>query len=480
MRLFVCLALILFSLQGCDQGTVHESDYETGRSVNPFADYLSDQHPSYSWELVYSNNNEGYSTHVIRMVSQEWLSADVVNKPEWWHWVTIVVPDQLDHSTALLWIGGGTDYTDMPVNANEFLITAALETNSVSVNLHNVPFQPVSFEGDHKEQRYEDDLIAYGWREFMESGTGNDNTDWLARFPMTAAAIRTMDTVTDFSTEHLDYPIHEYVVSGASKRGWTTWTTAIFDDRVVAIAPAVIDLLNMLPSFEHHWRAYGEWSPAISEYEEEGIMNWQHSQEYERLRELVDPYSYLDQLTLPKYIINAASDEFFLPDSWQFYWNDLQGDKLLRYIPNTGHSLSETDATQSLITFYYNILNNIPLPHFQWEVSDSRIDYEFDPENPPSSIKLWRAENPEGRDFRLYVIDRTWENSVITIAEDGNGQVILDTPAQGYSAFFLEAVFPVTDTLELKITSGVAVLPDTYPYPSFVTDNPMGTQFSSD
>jgi PhoPQ-activated pathogenicity-related protein len=475
IRNFILLTWFLLVFQGCDQDTAYESHYESERPGHPFAAYLSESHPSYSWELENSIENDGYTTYVIRMVSQEWLNEDLVNKPEWWHWITIVVPDHVDHTTALLWIGGGTDYTDKPTSASEFLVEAAQATNSVTFNLHNVPFQPVSFAGDDLEQRYEDDLIAYGWREFMESGAADDHAKWLARFPMTAAAMRAMDTVSEFSSDHLAETIDKYVVAGASKRGWTTWTTAIFDDRVIAIAPAVIDLLNMLPSFEHHWQAYGEWSPAIREYESEDIMHWQQSIEYERLRELVDPYSYLDQLSLPKYIINAASDEFFLPDSWKFYWDDLQGDKYLRYIPNTGHSLSETDATQSLTAFYYSILNDLQLPVFKWEVREDRITYTFHTDFPPSSINLWRADNPDGRDFRLYVIDRTWQNRNISLADDGTGEIMIEEPSEGYSAYFVEAAFPVTDNLNIIFTSGVVVTPDTYPYPPFESSSPKGT-----
>ena len=47
--------------------------------------------------------------------------------------------------------------------------------------------------------------------------------------------------------------VKEFVITGASKRGWATWTTAAVDNRVKAIMPMVIDLLNIKPSFEHHW-----------------------------------------------------------------------------------------------------------------------------------------------------------------------------------------------------------------------------------
>ena len=36
----------------------------------------------------------------------------------------------------------------------------------------------------------------------------------------------------------------------------------------------VIDLLNVEPSFDHHWRAYGFWAPAVKDYEDMKIMRW--------------------------------------------------------------------------------------------------------------------------------------------------------------------------------------------------------------
>ena len=51
--------------------------------------------------------------------------------------------------------------------------------------------------------------------------------------------------------------IERFVVSGVSKRGWTTWLAAAVDERVVGIAPIVFDVLNMEASIRHHFAAYG-------------------------------------------------------------------------------------------------------------------------------------------------------------------------------------------------------------------------------
>lgn len=442
----------------------------------PFVAYLDEPHPSYSYELRSTIEEDTHTTYVFDMVSQEWLTDELVNKTEWRHWLTIVVPNDIQHQTSLLMIGGGSQDDEIPSEPHSVVLEAALATGSVTAHLHNVPAQPLTFSDDSITERYEDDIIAYGWRKFLTGGAADGDAVWLSRLPMTAAAMRAMDTVTDFTGSDLGLTVTGFVVTGASKRGWATWTTAIFDDRVVAIAPAVIDLLNLKPSFEHHWRAYGEWSPAIEEYEEQQIMMWQESQEYARLIDLVDPYSYLDSLSMPKYIINAASDEFFLPDSWQFYWNDLPGKKHLRYIPNTGHSLSGTDMHEGLIAFYNSVLTGRELPKFEWSAAGNQISVSYDPNNPPDRLRLWNAHNPDGRDFRLYVIDRIWMARDLEIEQDGEVTAELNQPDSGYTAWFVEAEFDSESDYPFTETTGVVVTPNTYPYEPFEAETPLGTR----
>src|SRR5438105_2570843 len=143
--------------------------------------------------------------------------------------------------------------------------------------------------------RAEDDFIAYTWDHFIR--TGDDR--WPARLPMTKSAVRGMDTVTAFtmSPEGGSYPVRRFVVCGASKRGWTTWATAAVDKRVIAIAPAVIDLLNVEPSFVHHWQAYGAWSEAVKDYVEQGLMERVGTSEFHTLMRIEEPYEYRDRLT---------------------------------------------------------------------------------------------------------------------------------------------------------------------------------------
>ena len=148
-----------------------------------------------------------------------------------------------------------------------------------------------------------------------------------------------MDTIQSILLEEEDKEVKKFVVTGASKRGWTTWTTAGVDDRVEAIVPVVIDLLNLEPSFEHHWSVYGFWAPAIQDYVDMGIVDWWSSEEMRSLIALVDPFSVRERFEMPKLLVNAAGDEFFLPTSSQFYFDELPGEKYLRYVPNANHNV---------------------------------------------------------------------------------------------------------------------------------------------
>ncbi|MEZ4777736.1 MAG: PhoPQ-activated protein PqaA family protein [Bacteroidia bacterium] len=445
-------------------------------SLNPFESYVQTVSPDFAWETVDTIPGEGYSAYVIRFVSQRWLTEAEVKDPVWWHWLTIVVPDEAESNTGMLFIGGGNRKRQQPAKASDLVLQTALLSKSVVADLHNVPNQPVEFVGDDFGPREEDELISYGWRKFLEGGAKDEDAKWLARLPMTTAAVRAMDVVEAFSRKSLSHPVNQFVVAGASKRGWTTWTTAAMDKRVIAIVPIVIDLLNIVPSFEHHWQVYGQWAPAVGNYSQEGIMEWQGSAEYARMLELTEPFSYRDRLDMPKMIINGTGDQFFLPDSWKFYWKDLIGEKHLRYVPNSEHSMRETDALETLISFYQSIVTETPRPDFDWKVENGELVIQTSPEFVPQSITLWQAHNPKARNFQVDSIGRAYQPMDIPLATDGTYRLKADKPEAGYTAFFAELTFPGVAEIPIKLTTGVVVTPDTYPFAAFAPVTPKGTR----
>lgn len=443
-------------------------------------EYVETDDGYYKYELVDEIEEEGYTTYVIRMVSQKWLTEEEVNNPVWWHWLTMVVPDEVNSDHALLFIRGGSTKSKQPDKADELLVQTALTTKSVAASLHNVPFQPTEFVGDNaygRPERKEDEIIAYGWRKFLEGGGKLEDTKWLARLPMTKAAVKSMDTMTDFTEKMEGVPtVEKFVVAGASKRGWTTWTSAVVDDRVVAIAPAVIDVLNMFPSFDHHHKVYGYWVPAFGNYTFEGILDWQDSEEFYRLSQVTEPFTFREQLTLPKLILNSTGDEFFVPDSWQFYWDELKGEKHIRSLPNTNHSMKGTDVFETLVAFYQMVITDTERPNFDWEVVNGKIHLQTQATHPPSNITLWQANNPKARNFQLDTIGKAFQPTNIPIREDGKYVLTVDEPQKGYTAFFAELTFPGLGVVPLKLTSGVVVTPDVYPFEVYESSSPKGKE----
>lgn len=420
--------------------------------------YVKKPDANYKYEVVQTIPGQGYTAYVVDLTSQAWLTEKEVNRTVWKHWLTIVKPDKVDHSTGFLFISGGANRDQNPPRPDAFTTLMATTTNTVTAELRMVPNQPLSFFGESRA-RTEDSIIAFGWAQYLKGGS----EDWLARLPMTKSAVRAMDTITSLMAKQGGTKVEKFVVSGGSKRGWTTWTTAAVDQRVVAIVPAVIDLLNMVPSFQHHFQVYGGWSPAINDYVENDIMKYSGTKRYDEMLKIVEPYSYRDRLTMPKFMVNAAGDEFFLPDSSQFYFKDLKGEKLLRYVPNAKHSLAGSDARESMGAYYSMILNNKPRPRFDWRFEkDGSIVVKTT--DKPAEVKVWAATNPEKRDFRLDVIGKAYKDTVLKETKPGVYVARVDKPAKGWTAFFVELTYPSGIKYPLKVTTAVRVVPDVYPY----------------
>jgi PhoPQ-activated pathogenicity-related protein len=422
----------------------------------------------YRYELVKETRGLGYKASVLSLTSQQYLTFAEVDQPIWKHWLTIIQPNQVKGGTALLMIRGGESGDPAP-QPDPLAARIAVMTGAVVATLNNVPNQPLTFRGETKG-RVEDGIIAYTWDKFLRTG---DET-WPLRLPMTKAAVRAMDAVSSF-TKRSGIAVDHFVVTGESKRGWTTWTTAAVDPRVIAIMPEVIDLLNIQPSFLHHYRVYGKFSNAIDDYLRAGILDWTNTAEYQKLMKIEEPFEYRERLTMPKFLINAAGDQFFLPDSSQFYWDQLKGEKYLRYVPNADHAIRDnTDVGDSMAAYFESIVRGTPRPQFTWHVEpDGSIT--VDSRSKPSAVKLWRATNAHTRDFRVDTIGRADSSLDLQPASPGHYVARVPKPPTGYTAFFIELTFPAGDGHPFKFTTGVKVVPDVYPFPAPRFRTPAGS-----
>jgi len=418
-------------------------------------DYVKRPDPAYRYELV-SKAESGLGTgYVLEMVSQTWRSSAEVDRTEWRHWVQIAVPKTVRHETALIIVDGGSNRGAAPQGVDGTAAAIAAGTQSVVARVRMVPNQPLWFSGEDRD-RYEDAIIAYSWDRFIKT----EDADWPVQLPMVKSVVRAMDTVQEFvSKEREDVKVKAFVVTGASKRGWTAWLTAAVDPRVAAIAPVVIDMLNARESFRHHRAVYGFYSQAVQDYEQMEIFARIDTPDAEKLLAIVDPYEYRDRLTMPKFIVNSAGDEFFLPDSWQFYYEGLKGEKHLRYVPNSGHALRDTDAMDTVVMFYQGVLNGWKKPRFDVSYPDEGTIIVRTVER-PKAVRLWQATNPEARDFRLNVLGNAW-NSVV-LKQDGQGRYAarVEKPDRGFTAFLMELTFESPGAHPWKFTTGTRVIPD--------------------
>ena len=463
--LLLALALVLGGTQAFAQQTTSIAR----ETVNTTAldRYVAKPDPTYTYKLVNTFPGETSTGYVIDLTSQTWRSPQEVDRPIWKHWLTIAVPKNVTAKTALMIIGGGRNKPEAPKGGDGRVHQLAAATSAIVAEISTIPNEPLTF-SDDKQVRSEDGIIAYTWDKYLRTG----DEEWPLRLPMTKAVVRAMDTVQAFcaTPEAGANQVDSFVVCGASKRGWTTWTTAVVDKRVIGIAPMVIDLLNIIPSFRHHWAVYGFWAPAIDDYEKMGIMERMETPEYAALMKIVEPYSYIDRLTMPKLVVTSCGDQFFLPDSWRFYFDDLKGPKYLRSIPNTDHGLN-LGAVESIMSFFMAVAHNTPIPQYKWSFPDEATTRVETPSK-PSAVKLWQATNPDARDFRLEKIGEAYKAADLT--DQGGGVYVghVDKPEKGWTAFLVELTFDNPGGAPFTFTSPVRVVPDTTPFTYEPAKNP--------
>jgi PhoPQ-activated pathogenicity-related protein len=424
--------------------------------------YIAKPDSAYSYEHYQTIEGQGYTAYLIDLKSQQWRSSQEVDRPIWQHDMAIVVPSicAFKH-TAYLLVDGGKNSITRPTSVNDDLAALAVASQSVMIQVRQIPNEPLYFSDEDNHKRSEDEILAYSLDKYLLTS----DEEWPAHLPMVKAVVRAMDTAQDFLKA--DKEIEDFIIMGFSKRGWTTWLTAATDPRVKAIIPGVFDSLNMAASITHHWEAYGFYSPAIEDYAAYDIFCRMNSPAGQELLGMIDPYAYRERLTMPKYIINSTGDQFFLPDSSQFYFHQLPGRHVMRYVPNTEHDIElGIEDIKSILGWTWDVNLDQNDPQFSWSIGQDGSILVI-AKDLPTTVKLWQATNPNTRDFRFETIGSAYSSTILEPIDAGIYVGQVTPPTQGWTAFMVELTYTTANSplsATRTYTTDVKVLPDILPF----------------
>jgi len=404
--------------EGSSQGDRGESIYRGGAVIelalakNHVAEYVDSDDAHYACELKRSGEGRPGLCD-LELTSQSWQGIT------WIHRVRVLIPKGASRPYVVLMVTGSGDGREELALCGEI---SRLTGMAVAI-LHDVPNQPL-FGNLH-----EDALMAYTFAKYLEGGAW----DWPLLLPMTKSVVKAMDAVELLYEKITGTAASGFIVTGASKRGWTSWLSAIVDRRIKGIAPMVYDNLNLHVQMRHQRECYGGYSEQISDYTDLGLVEELETEGGRRLVEIIDPYAHRDELVIPKLIINGTNDRYWTIDSLNLYFNDLLGEKHVLYVPNSGHGLEDRRrVVNTLSAFALSVSKATTLPRMRVEYpTNSEADIELDVE--PRCIDAWRTTS-SNMDFR----DSRWTSEPI----GGIGKYRHETRAgNALMACFIESSF---------------------------------------
>ena len=408
--------------------------------------YVTRPDESFAWREAAAGQVGDASYVELLMTSQTWRGAP------WKHQLFVVRPAKMDPDVhrALLFIHGGRwkeEYEkpgarpELPRDAILFARLAESLHAPVGI-LRQVPNGPLF-------ERKDDALIAYTFDRFLETG----DSQWPLLLPMVKSAVRAMDVMQEVAKERWSVSIDGFTVTGASKRGWTSWLAAAIDPRVDAVAPIVIDVLNMQAQMEHQRATWGDVSDEIRDYSELDLPRRLATEKGRELLSIVDPYSYRDRLTKPKLILLSSNDRYWPLDALKLYWADLPEPKNVLYVPNQGHGLRDVNRViGALSALHRYAADGKSLPQLSWRFAPATHDLALKVRaDRPGRVVAWRAYS-ETLDFR----DAHWSSNRCARSHD---EFICRTPRakQGYTAAFAEMSFKDSGEVPFSLSTTVCI-----------------------
>jgi len=423
--LFLISSLLI--VVSCSSGVKKIKKQEPITPETALVNYINNGDKTFKWELKEEYKFGELSAYNILLTSQKW------REHTWTHQLTIFVPNKINYDGALLFITGGSIHNGLPNwtskddgRAKSFARIAEKNSAVVAI-IRQTPNQPLY------DDLVEDQLISFTLHNFK----ADNDYSWPLLFPMVKTAMRAMDAVQEFSEKNLKKDITRFTVSGASKRGWTTWLTGASDKRVEAIAPMVIDVLNMPISLDYQIEAWNEYSVQIEDYTKLEIPQSVNTESGNAITQMVDPYSYRAKLTMPKLIFIGTNDEYWPVDAIKNYINEIPGENYIHYVPNAGHDLGGGEqALRALSAFWGRTLEKTGYTDCNYKISADNTSATLAVNSSADELLnayIWSAGSDD-RDFR----DETWTSETLDTKNKTEVEYKVTFPEKGFKAFYID------------------------------------------
>ncbi|HAA85869.1 MAG TPA: hypothetical protein DCE14_05920 [Kosmotogaceae bacterium] len=378
----------------------------------------------------------GSNSYVVYEISaHEWMGM------EWKNHILILTPREVMTDTILLFITA--DYRFRERDLIPFTMAANANSARVAM-LFDIPNQPL-FGGLR-----EDWLISYTFKQFLESG----DSEWPALLPMVRSTVAAMNVIEDVMAKEGE-SVEGFIVSGGSKRGWTTWLSAATDERVLGIIPISYDTLNLKDQMEHQLVAWGDYSRSIREYVETGVLNSLEGEREEVLFRMVDPYTYREDIKVPKIIVVGTNDPYWPADAAELYFHGLVGEKGMVYAPNAGHDADISRVLFSIKAMFVALEKEVGFPAISavYQLNEDSAKHSFslhlhEDDWELSEIRIYTAHS-DSRDMR----QARWNSQTLKSAID----VVALDQTERFTAVYFEAVFSLEDA-RLLFSTPIRVL----------------------
>lgn len=426
---FMCFVLVAF----CFQLNAHIKDYVGQRELVT------------KWEIIHHKPyGNGYHGLLLELTSQKW--QNIVLK----HKLRLVVPEKNKNSNKkTLLIIGGTYKPDKERNdkAERYGVDLVKKINAPVAMLYDVPYQPL-FGG-----LTEDRLLAETFERYRKTKDEN----WPIIFPMVKSAVKAIDCLEVLLDEKFKIKQQGVVVTGPSKRGWTSWFMPVVDKRVLAIAPVVYDNLNIPKQLQYQLDMWGSYSKSISAYTNKNLPQKLKNKDpdLQKLVKMIDPYTYKEELKVPKLLVNGTNDSFWTLGAMRHYIDDLPGDTFLYYAPNAGHGLKEgRESTISTVASFFRYIDGqIDFPEIKasFQKNGARVKVRLRTEGDPWDVMLMRAVS-DTNDFR--------KSKWVPLAMNEKGRFYeqrLNVPKGKSMALFCQVVYE-SDGLEFLRSSRIHII----------------------